>query len=134
MKARHVNRPSDSATHAQRKKVMSIVYQAKKLLEGKLPRITVRITDCNNPSVLGAAYPGQCHVLIPAAHVDREDLKATVYHEILHAVYNTSHVDGCPLMSAHAIPCNGNQADKLFTQYATAAIKDTSHSDGHPAP
>ena len=98
--------------------MIEILYQARDLVE--LPRIDVRITDPENPAVLGTALKGGCAIWIPAATVEGSDLVGTVLHEVLHAVLGMDHVDGCPLMDAYSQP-GVTEAEywRLFVGYMT---------------
>lgn len=113
------NQKMDKRVYALRQRVMAHVYEARKLVD--LPRITIRITE-KSEYALGAARLGQNIVWISETCIDSYDLRATVYHEILHAVFSQLHVDGCPLMDPERSSLNDTltkpQADKLFKKYA----------------
>ncbi len=116
----HTNRKMNDGTYALRRAVMGIVYEAKSLLGGNMPRVSVRITDAHDSRVLGKAYMGGNSIFIPANTVIRDDLRAVVMHEILHAVYSTPHVNKCPLMNPSVMSATHSQVTKLFLKYAKA--------------
>lgn len=116
----HTNRPMNSGTYALRRAVMAYVYEAKRLLGGNMPRVDVRITDAHDSRVLGAAYMGGNSIFIPANTVIRDDLRAVVFYELLHAVFSTSHVNKCPLMNPSVTNATHSQVTKCFLKYAKA--------------
>jgi len=88
-------------TYKLRRQVINIIYDAKKMVFG-IPRITVRITE-NHKSMLGCAkIKGNILWITKRAIKDYTptQLRAIVYHEILHAVYGIKHNENCPLMSS----------------------------------
>ena len=122
MRARgHQNREMNPETYKLRRKVIDLVYEAKRISAVELPRIDVRITDCNREGTLGTARMGDRIVWIPATSTDRDDLRHIVFHEILHAVFGQPHVKGCPLMDAHISKVPTSEIDRLFRHY-TAKI------------
>ena len=113
----------------QRKQVMKYVYEARNIARKyniNHPRIEVRICenekDCNtNAQVLGVASMDSKtkNIWIMEKAFNRHDLRITVFHEILHTLYNQEHVKGCRLMS----PTLSNkwftdqEITKLFIKY-----------------
>ena len=117
----HRNLKMNDEVYALRRRVMGFVYEAKRLLDGDLPRIEIRITECTEPRVLGSARMGDCVVWIPAEKMKQRtdiQLRRTVLHEILHAVFAQEHVEGCKLMGFTAQPCGKREQDRLFLKYA----------------
>ena len=121
----HRNLKMDKEVYALRRRVMGFVYEAKALLGGNMPRVEIRITECTEPRVLGSARMGDCVIWIPAAKMKQRtdlQLRRTVLHEILHAVYAQEHVPGCKLMGPTAQPCSKREQDRLFLKYANANV------------
>ncbi len=114
----HTNRAMNNDTYKLRRAVMVYVYEAKRLLGGNMPRVDVRITDPKDSRELGAAYMRGNSIFIPANTVVRNDLRAIVFHELLHAVYGTQHVNKCPLMNPSVMNPTHGQVTKLFLKYA----------------
>lgn len=108
----------NQGTYSLRKEVMQYIYELKQIVN--LPRVTIRIVDCQEKGVLGAAYLGHNVVVITDAGFKSPDLRQTVYHEVLHAVYSQNHVKGCPLMAAHQSGKQHSKEElqKLFLKYA----------------
>lgn len=103
----------NSEVYALRRKVIDLIHEAKRL--APLPRIEVRVTE-NQGNRLGCAAMGDCQMWITERAVVS---RATVFHEILHAVFAQSHVVGCPLMATHIDPnLDKETCDKLFKKYA----------------
>ena len=117
---RHTVRKMSDDTYKLRRKAMKFIYEAKALYPS-LPRITIRIVDnvqCTDP-VLGSAYLGSNTIAITAEVTNRKDLKRTVFHEILHAVFSQQHVEGCSLMDPITnIEISPAELDRLFLKYA----------------
>lgn len=95
---RHTNKKMNSHTYGLRRKVIDLIYEAKTL--ATLPRIDVRITEIDNPRVLGTARLGDNILWIPEKTVIQNEaiLRHVVYHEICHAVFATGHNAKCKLM------------------------------------
>lgn len=108
-----------------RQRVMQVIYHCKTLVP-TLPRIEVRITDCEKPMVLGSAFMGTCQIFIPESTLSKSDaiLHQVVQHEICHACFATPHVDDCRLMGPYLVPdLTKEESDALFIHYATGALK-----------
>ena len=94
------NKKMNDETYALRRKVIEVIYEAKKRVS--LPRIDVRITDVDHKA-LGWAYIGQDIVYMPEQMFTNPRFKTyfkeVVLHEIVHAVTGFEHDDKCPLMS-----------------------------------
>ena len=116
--SRSTNREMNSDTYRLRRQVMSFIYEAKRLLNGNLPRINIRITDVHDHRVLGEAAMSDNKIWIPASTVDRSDLRSIVFHEILHASFGIEHVDGCLLMDPIVQHPSRKVTDELFLQYS----------------
>ncbi|MCK5016707.1 MAG: hypothetical protein KAS32_06485 [Candidatus Peribacteraceae bacterium] len=117
---RHTNRKMSSEVYALRRQVMNCIYDAKRLLNNKMARVEVRITDCKDHQVLGSALMNGCVVWIPAKTIDmpHDKLRQTVFHELLHTLIGQPHVQGCPLMSpVHTSNLTPSQQNKLFLKY-----------------
>jgi hypothetical protein len=98
------NRKMNDDTYVLRRKVIDLIYEAKKRVS--LPRIEVRITENHSGShsnVLGLAYLNQNVIYIPNRLVEKgrftNHFREVVLHEIVHAVTGFRHDPKCPLMS-----------------------------------
>lgn len=108
------NKIMNPATYKLRREVIDLIYEAKRLCP-TLPRIEVRITE-NDSELLGVGRMGGKVIWITEDFVAS---RATVFHEILHAVFNQKHVASCPLMAPAIDPnLSKNICDKLFLTYA----------------
>jgi hypothetical protein len=102
-------------TYALRRKVIELVYEARRMV--KLPRIEVRITE-DDPMILGQAVLKSNQIWISQKVVKDYDLRAIVWHEIIHAVLGVGHDEKCPLMAStykRALP--KYEADRLLVKY-----------------
>lgn len=82
--------------YSLRRKVMSLIYEAGTVVN--LPRLTVRITD-NDVTMLGCARMGGNIIWMTESAINGGyDIRAIVYHEIAHAVFNAGHDASSPLM------------------------------------
>lgn len=107
------NKDMSESVYELRRKVIALIYEAKKLAD--LPRIEVRITN-DHDSILGAARIGEKIIWITESFVAS---RSTVFHEILHAVFNQRHIAGCPLMAPQIDPnLKDDLCNKLFKKYA----------------
>lgn len=107
------NKEMSSEVYALRRQVISLIYEAKKIVE--LPRINVRVTD-NHDTILGVARMGKNIIWITEETVAS---RAVVFHEILHAVFSQEHVTGCPLMSPEVNDkLDPDTCNRLFKKYA----------------
>ena len=124
------NRPSygskllkmDDNTYALRRKVIDIIYLAKK--EVNLPRVEVRIVEGaqwdKEGYIMGYAYMGKNIIHIEKRYVGSTNtvLTTLVLHEILHAVLSTKHNDKCPLMKPYISELvNLDEIWKTFKSY-----------------
>jgi hypothetical protein len=118
------NKKMNDDTYALRRKVIEVIYEAKKRVE--LPRIDVRITEPNKGShsgILGLAYLGLNMVYIPSHLIEKGRLKPffkeVVLHEIVHAVTGFEHDAKCPLMapSIGCKPMSEAEMWKAFEKY-----------------
>lgn len=101
-----------------RRNVMELIYEAKAVVP-TLPRISVRITE-KDYTINGVGRMNDCIIWIPANSAGRtkDQLRRTVFHEILHAAYGVEHVDGCKLMGPVYNNISKQDAEKLFAKYA----------------
>lgn len=116
----HRNLKMNDEVYKLRRKVIDHIYEAKAMVPS-LPRIEVRITECEHREILGCARMKDCVIWIPKTSIARDDLRATVLHEVLHAAYGIPHISGCPLMGASSSKTTKVQEDGLFVKYASAA-------------
>jgi hypothetical protein len=104
-----------------RRRVMDLVYEARELKP--LPRITIRITD-DNECLLGLARMGGNIIWIPKIGVNqsKNELRHTVYHEILHTVYGVGHHNGDKLMHpVHKKGLSKKECEERFLYWANKA-------------
>ncbi len=104
--------------YALRRNVINFIYEAATLLGRagmqNLPRIDVRVTD-DHAKILGVAVMGGNVIWITERAVVS---RATVFHEILHAVKGQKHVTGCPLMNPAIHPnLDKETCERLFLHY-----------------
>ena len=105
-----------SEVYRLRREVIALIHEAKRL--APLPRIEVRVAE-NHASTLGVARMGQNIIWITERMVAS---RPVVFHEILHAVYSTDHVEGCPLMSPYSSgELDAETCNELFKKYAKGA-------------
>jgi Fe-S oxidoreductase len=107
------NKEMNQDVYKLRREVINLIYEAKRLA-GNLPRIEVRVTE-DKGKTLGCAAMGGRVIWITESFVAS---RATVFHEILHAVKAQPHVVGCPLMASHINPnLERETCDRLFVGY-----------------
>ena len=114
-----------------RRKVIDIIYDAKKLAD--LPYITVRVTEPGTKIIDGDKYWILGQALIDgntiwisnsAISMSKDELRMTVYHEILHSVFGIRHRKNCPLMNPeHGNVLSKEEADRIFRKYTKEVIK-----------
>ena len=132
MKTKHINNNKmNDATYVLRRKVIDILYEAKRQ-RIDLPRINVRIGTPakGHENVLGVG--GNLSIWITEKAIDRgyNYLLHVTLHELCHAVFNTDHNEKCKLMaSSIGTPCEAREAWTIFKQYAfNNFIKDVKRS------
>ena len=121
MKTKQIkNNKMNDATYILRRKVISILYEAKD--QGiKLPRINVRIGNPTkgHENVLGVG--GRLNIWITEKAIDRgyNYLLHVTLHELCHAVFDLDHDENCQLMaSSIGTPCEAREAWAIFRKYA----------------
>ena len=101
-----------------RKRVMGMIYKAKKLVE--LPRIEVRVVDGGKDEVCGYAYLNSNIVHINKDYVNKSDefLYHLVLHELVHSVTGFRHDEDCYLMNPiiKSLPIV-SKSEKAFLKY-----------------
>lgn len=110
----------NSAVYQLRKKVISILYQAKDF-EINLPRIDVRIGSATeqHKNVLGVGGSKKIWITEKAINKGYQYLLHVVLHELCHAVYNLPHNEKCKLMASKLDkPCGITEAWKIFKKYS----------------
>ena len=111
------NLKMDDDVYKLRREVMKYIYEAKTLCV--LPRLDIRITEEMGRNTVGLARMKDKILWIPEdALKDDLDMRAIVYHEILHAVYGVQHDPNCKLMSPYVETLTKVQADRLFKKQA----------------
>ena len=86
----------------QRRRVMTMLYDAHKVLNVDLPRIKVRLVDFEKEMhVLGKCFINKNYITISKEIVnwDENFLRHVVWHELAHAYFNAKHDEKCPLMN-----------------------------------
>lgn len=119
-------------TYRLRSRVMELVREAKDLLGGDMPRVSVRIMDSGQGGALGAGRMGRNVIWIDADTVGENRLRHVVYHELCHALWAVEHDPDCPLMRPQVGPedyCGKEQCQKLFKKYAEANGRGTFDGD-----
>lgn len=96
---RSANKEMNNDTYALRRRVIDVIYEAKKHVE--LPRIEVRITSPDKEAAAWA-YRSENIIYVTDRTINRNDglLKHVVLHEIVHAVTGFVHDDKCILMAS----------------------------------
>lgn len=91
----------NNTTYSLRRKVIDIIYEAKKL--HSIPRIEVRIVSGGNENNCGYAYLGQniIHINEKFININPLQLKHLVLHELIHAITGFNHDDNCVLMNPY---------------------------------
>ena len=114
IKNKRMSRP----VYTLRRRVMGLIYEARRVVN--LPRIEVRIVD-NIDGVNAAAELNGNRIWVTeeaASNMPIDDLRRTVYHEIIHAVLGVNHVEKCPMMHYHSlVTLTKRQADFYLTHY-----------------
>ena len=115
-----VNFKMSDEVYKNRRKVMDFIYELKN--EGfKLPRIDVRIGEDKKCSILGRARLKDNIIWITQKAINHGEmeLRTTVYHELLHAIFGCNHVKGCPIMSAVQpdVVVNKSKSIEIFRKY-----------------
>lgn len=110
----------NAGVYKVRRNVINLIYELKEIVPN-LPRIQVRITE-DNHKWNGVATMNGCEIWVPCSSAMRshEQLRRTVYHEVLHAAYGIEHVEGCKLMGPVWNKITKKEAQDLFKYYATA--------------
>lgn len=128
MKTKQIkNNKMNDATYILRRKVISILYEAKD--QGiKLPRINVRIGNPTkgHENVLGVG--GALNIWITEKAIDRgyNYLLHVTLHELCHAVFDLDHNENCQLMaSSIGTPCEAREAWAIFRKYSFDHFADT---------
>ena len=115
-----VNFKMSDEVYKNRRKVLNFIFELKN--EGfKLPRIDVRIGEDKKCSILGRARLKDNIIWITQKAINHGDmeLRTTVYHELLHAIFGCNHVKGCPIMSAVQpdVVVNKSKSIEIFRKY-----------------
>ena len=104
----------------QRKRVMTMLYEAREILQMDLPRIKVRIVEFEKRKddyVLGRCYIDKNFITISKEMTEWSDdyLRAVVWHELGHAYFNAKHDEKCPLMHPHMVDLKKSSRAVLAT-------------------
>ena len=115
-----VNHKMNNEVYKNKRKVLDFVYELKN--QGfKLPRVNVVIGDAKKCNVLGKAKLKENIIWVTQKAIDKteNELRTTVFHELLHAIYGCEHVKGCPIMSAIQpdVVANKVKSIEIFKKY-----------------
>ena len=119
-----INFKMTDEVYKSRRKVINFIYELKN--EGfKLPRIDVRIgkSVCKSTrhSVLAKAIMKGDIIWVTQKAIDKteNELRTTVFHELLHAIYGCNHVKDCPIMSKVQpdVVVNKAKSIEIFRKY-----------------
>lgn len=114
----HQNKDMNSDVYKLRRKVMDIIYEARKLINNDMHRITVRITECDLPHILGTARLNCNIIWIPSRTCSDKRLRHVVYHELCHALWGVEHDESCKLMNPIIDKaCSKKTCQDLFIKY-----------------
>lgn len=114
------NKDMNQGTYNLRREVMKYIYEAKELLGGNMPRITVRVTD-NDKKVLAYATFHTNTIWISEQAVTKYDLRQIVFHELVHTLTGFGHDENCPLMKSKHSPLSKELCNELFLKYVKAS-------------
>ncbi len=120
------NKKMSPEVYKLRRIVMNYIYEAKKLLNGNMDRVEIRIVDLSPENIrqgtLGYAFMGD-HIVWISEHILTDKkfkpfLKEIVFHELLHANYNIGHNKINMLMSPYMpkIPTPSIEVDREFLE------------------
>ena len=115
-----INFKMNDEVYKSRRKVINFIYELKN--KGfKLPRIDVRIGNSTRCNVLAKAKLKENIIWVTQKAIDKteNELRTTVFHELLHAIYGCEHVKGCPIMSATQpdVVANKDKSIEIFKKY-----------------
>lgn len=84
----------------QRRRVITQLYAARKVIGKELPRIKVRIVKFDSRSTLGVCFIDKDFISISSdlTQWNDEKLRFIVWHELGHAYFRASHDENCVLM------------------------------------
>jgi len=112
------NLKMNDEVYALRRKVVDLIYEAKKMVP--LPRIEIKVTE-DDPKILGQAVLSSNKIWISQKVVKNYDLRSIVWHELVHAVLGVGHDEKCPLMaSTYKGKMEPKDADRLLKSYFRA--------------
>ena len=116
------NKKMNDKVYSERRQVMDIVYEAKKLLGDKFERVDVRIGKANKGEIaLGVGRLNMNIIWIEekTLTLHKNIRRQIVLHEIVHALTGFGHDDKCPLMK----PCVDTKTPLDFDTITTAFLK-----------
>jgi hypothetical protein len=115
------NKRMNNEVYQLRRKVMNFIYEARDMAGDKFRRIDVRITEGkHNKKVLACAWMENDAIWVDentAADKSEDDLRQTVFHELLHALLGVEHDEKCPLMRSVHKSISRKEQDKHFQKY-----------------
>ena len=107
-----VNHKMNNEVYKNKQKVLDFVYELKN--QGlKLPYVRVKIGDAKKCTILAKAKMKKCEIWVTQKAIDngKSELRNTIYHELLHAIYGCEHDEKCPIMCA--IQVEGETVSKV---------------------
>lgn len=111
----------------QRRRVIQMLYDARKIINQDLPRIKVRIVDFEEEkNTLGQCYINKDFITISKdlSNWDDDYLRHVVWHELAHAYFNAKHDETCPLMHPNINKAKDKQIlTKALKKYAKNNLK-----------
>jgi hypothetical protein len=98
----------------QRRRIITMLYEAKAVLNMSLPRIKVRIVDYEKHDtykILGRCFIDKDYITISKDMTNWTDdfLRSVVWHELAHAYFNAKHDMTCPLMHPHCMEAKNKE-------------------------
>jgi hypothetical protein len=95
------NLQMNQETYEYRSEIKKLIYEINHLLDSyglpRMPFVTMRVTE-DDTKLLGRALVKGDVIWITKRTILDKNLRAVVYHELLHAVYGINHQSGDPLM------------------------------------
>ena len=129
----HKNKKMNDNTYALRRRVLSIIYEANKIVGKKLPRVDVRITTTEDKDNWGMARCNDNILWIPEHTLNKSEklLRHVVYHELVHAIFGIRHIEKCKLMTPFVnekSACTKSECHRLFLKYFKEAKNECSQA------
>lgn len=122
-------RQMDDVLFAQRRRIIDLLYEAKRVLGMDLPRIKVRIVDYTTNNTMGLCHIDKDYITVSAKLFDwsEDTLRHIVWHELAHAWFNAKHDDTDPLMATQYTAVPKEQLEKSLRKIA--GLSASLHTD-----